>query len=138
MRTLSCTVLAVAALLGCGQPSSDIAGSPKLQTAVVAGGLALSTINRCLLQIERARNTAVPECDAADQMRAYEDAKTRVPANAATALRHLDDDIERARMEVVGQLIRLVVQPAKTTQAPPAPITTAVYPLAERPQWQAH
>lgn len=79
MRTLSCAVLVAAALLGCARPSSDTAGSPKLQTAVVAAGLALSTINRCLLQIERARNTAVPECDAA------EDAETRQAPRVAVA-----------------------------------------------------
>ena len=138
MRTLSCAVLVAAALLGCAMPSSDTAGSPKLQTAVVAAGLALSTINRCLLQIEQARNTAVPECDAAEEMRAYDVAKGRVPANAIAALRPLDDDIERARMEVVGQLIRLVVPHAETPQAPHVAVATAVYPLVARSQWQAH
>ena len=109
MRTLSCTILVAAALLGCGKPSSDIAGSPKLQTAVIAGKQALSTINRCVLQIERAHDTAVPECDAAEQMRTYQDAKSRVPANAMPALRHMDEAIERARVEAVDGLVRLAI-----------------------------
>jgi hypothetical protein len=65
------------------------------------------------LQIERARNTAVPECDAAEQVRAYQEAKARVPANAIPSLQHLDNDIERARLEAVGQLIRLLVPRAQ-------------------------
>ncbi|MDB5947255.1 MAG: hypothetical protein JWQ33_2281 [Ramlibacter sp.] len=137
MRILFCQVLVAAALLGCGR-SSDTASNAKLQAAAVAGGVALSTINRCLLQIEQARNTSVPECDAAEQVRAYEEAKARVPLAAVPALRPLDDNIEIARTEVVADLIRLVVPPAKRSDAPAAPSANALYPLADHSQWRAH
>ncbi len=138
MRTMWCAFFFAAALPGCGRPSFDINANPKLQKAVIAGGLALSTINRCQLQIERARNTAVPECDAAPQVHAYEDARSRVPVNAVPALRSLDTDIEVARAEVVADLIRLVVPPPKGGAAPATPGANARYPLAERPQWRGY
>lgn len=133
-----CAFLFAVALAGCGKPSLDTDANPKLQTAVIAGSLALSTINRCQLEIERTRSTAVPECDAAAQVHAYEEAKSRVPVTAMPALRGLDTDIEVARAEVVADLIRLVVPAAKSAEPTAASGATARYPLAERPQWRAH
>jgi hypothetical protein len=108
MRLLFFTILAAAALAGCGR--SDPAYDARVQAAMVAGGVALSTINRCLLQMEQASNTAVPECDALEEMKAYESAKQRVKATDVYVLQPLEQKIELARSDAVNAVVRIALQ----------------------------
>ena len=88
----------------------DPTDESRVEAAMVAGGIALTTINKCLVHMEQAKNTSLPECDAADEMNAYLVARGRVKEPASAALQNLEQKIENVRGEAVNAVVRIALQ----------------------------
>jgi len=118
---LSCLFLAAAALAGCNR--FNPVRESREQQALIAGGNALSTISRCVLHMEQARGTAIPECDAEKQVAAYDVAKGAIPAPYSPALQALDEKIQNAKADAIGAMVAIAWQSAAAT--PPRPGASA-------------
>jgi hypothetical protein len=117
MRSLIFSLLVTAAVAGCNR--FDPMDDARAEAAVVAGGIALSTLNKCLVHMEQTTSTAIPECDAGEKVQDYLNAKQRVKNASAPALRSLDERIEAARAEAEGAVIRIVMQGRDKAARPP-------------------
>lgn len=100
--------VAVSVMSGCVR--FDPTEEGRVEAAMVAGGIALTTINKCLVHMEQAKNTSLPECDAADEMDAYLVARGRVKDPGSTALQALEQKIEVIRGEAVDAVVRIALQ----------------------------
>lgn len=100
--------LAVVVVSGCVR--FDPTDGSRVEAAMVAGGIALTTINKCLVHMEQAKNTSLPECDAADEMEAYVVARGRVKEPGSAALQDLEQKIEAVRGEAVNAVVRIALQ----------------------------
>ena len=105
------SLLVAVGLAGCMR--FDPADEARVTTALTAGGVFLSTLNKCLVHMEQARNTAIPACNASKEMDDYVNAKGRV-RKQVPKLESLEHQIQLARTEAEGALVRMVVQQTST------------------------
>ena len=112
MRHFSVISLLIAVgLAGCMR--FDPADEGRADTAITAGGVFLSTLNKCLIHMEQARSTAIPACNASKEMDDYDTAKGRV-TKPIPKLESLEQQIRQARAEAESELVRMVVQQIST------------------------
>ena len=97
----------------------DPADDERANTAIKAGGVFLSTINKCLVQMEQARNTAIAACDASKEMDDYIAAKRRI-TKPVPKLGPLEQQIQSARAEAESAMIRLALSARSEPRVPPA------------------
>lgn len=128
MQSIFWLLATAAALAGCNRTSPD--EDPANRRAMVAGGIALSTISTCLLHMERARSTSIPECDAGEEVEAFREALLKVKKPDTRALLALEARIERAKAEAIERLVTLAMPPPSTAldsaKPPPVPPNLAV------------
>lgn len=107
MRPLIVPVLLAASLAGCIR--FDPADNGRADAAMAAGGVFLSTINKCLVHMERTKNTSTPECNASKEMEDYAQARRRVK-KAGPEMEALEQRIEVARSAAESAMVRIALR----------------------------